>query len=167
MLKFYVFVCRARPHQEQPGVDHRPVPPRSSREDGRPHQQPRGQEPIRHKDPNWLGGPVAPPQPREREREREPREDHVVRREGANDKRPKSSYIRQDTSPQSPREKRPLSGPNIRMPNLPVTEGVIKTTQQTGRPFNTYPRSERSPTGQVQKEKTDKNTLASFLTTLQ
>ncbi|XP_056613116.1 serine/threonine-protein kinase PAK 4 [Triplophysa dalaica] len=139
---------RARPHQEQPGVDHRPVPPRSSREDGRPHQQPRGQEPIRHKEPNWLGGPVAPPQPREREREREPREDHVVRREGANDKRPKSSYIGQRTSPQSPREKRPLSGPNIRIPNLPVTEGVIKTTQQTGRPFNTYPRSERSPTGQ-------------------
>lgn len=153
------FVCRVRPRQEQPGVDHRQVPPRSSREDGRPYQQPRGQEPSRHKEPNWLGGPAAPPQPRERERERgrEPREDQVVRREGANDKRPKSSYTGRDTSPQSPREKRPLSGPNIRTPNLPVTDGVIKTAQQTTRPFNTYPRSEsdsgRSPTGQVHKEK--------------
>lgn len=58
-----------------------------------------------------------------------------------------------DGSPQSPREKRPLSGPNIRTPNLPVTEGVLKTSQQTTRPFNTYPRTDseggRSPTGQV------------------
>lgn len=80
-----------------------------------------------------------------------------MRREGANDKRPKSSYTGRDSSPQSPREKRPLSGPNIRTPNLPVTEGVIKTAQQTGRPFNTYPRSEsdsgRSPSSQVHRNK--------------
>lgn len=58
-----------------------------------------------------------------------------------------------DGSPQSPRDKRPLSGPNIRTPNLPVSEGVMKTAQQTTRPFNTYPRTDseggRSPTGQV------------------
>uniref|UniRef100_A0A8C9Z120 non-specific serine/threonine protein kinase n=1 Tax=Sander lucioperca TaxID=283035 RepID=A0A8C9Z120_SANLU len=68
------------------------------------------------------------------------------------DHRPKSSYIVRDGSPQSPRDKRPLSGPNIRTPNLPVTEGVMKTAQQTTRPFNTYPRTDseggRSPTGQ-------------------
>lgn len=69
------------------------------------------------------------------------------------DNRPKSSYVVRDGSPQSPRDKRPLSGPNIRTPNLPVTEGVIKTAQQSTRPFNTYPRTDseggRSPTGQV------------------
>nr|XP_055052582.1 serine/threonine-protein kinase PAK 4 isoform X2 [Misgurnus anguillicaudatus] len=144
---------RPRQQQEQPGIDHRQAqhPSRSSREDGRPYQQPRGQEPSRHKDIDWSGGP---PVPKPRERDREPREyhDQVVRREGANDKRPKSSYTGRDTSPQSPRDKRPLSGPNIRTPNLPVTDGVIKTAQQASRPFNTYPRSEsdsgRSPSGQ-------------------
>lgn len=69
------------------------------------------------------------------------------------DHRPKSSYVVRDGSPQSPRDKRPLSGPNIRTPNLPVTEGGIKTAQQSTRPFNTYPRTDsdggRSPTGQV------------------
>lgn len=85
----------------------------------------------------------------------DPRDHHdqVVRREGPSDKRPKSSYTGRDGSPQSPRDKRPLSGPNIRMPNLPVTEGVIKTAQQSSRPFNTYPRTDseggRSPTSQV------------------
>lgn len=141
---------RPRQQHEQPGVDHRQPqhPSRSSREDGRPYQQPRGQEPSRHKDIDWSGGP---PVPKPRERDREPR-DQVVRREGGNDKRPKSSYTGRDTSPQSPRDKRPLSGPNIRTPNLPVTDGVIKTAQQASRPFNTYPRSEsdsgRSPSGQ-------------------
>ncbi|TRY92536.1 hypothetical protein DNTS_024543 [Danionella cerebrum] len=132
---------RERHRQEHPGLDPRqsPHPSRSSREDGRP-QQPRGQEPSRLKEPDWPGGSAAPPQ----HRGRDPRDyhDQVVRRDGANDKRPKSSYTGRDGSPQSPREKRPLSGPNIRTPNLPVTEGVIKTAQQTGRPFNTYPRSE-------------------------
>uniref|UniRef100_A0A3P9HGC8 non-specific serine/threonine protein kinase n=1 Tax=Oryzias latipes TaxID=8090 RepID=A0A3P9HGC8_ORYLA len=68
------------------------------------------------------------------------------------DQRPKSSYTARDGSPQSPRDKRPLSGPNIHTPNLPVTDGGMKTAQQTTRPFNTYPRSDseggRSPTGQ-------------------
>uniref|UniRef100_A0A3P9DDS5 non-specific serine/threonine protein kinase n=1 Tax=Maylandia zebra TaxID=106582 RepID=A0A3P9DDS5_9CICH len=61
-------------------------------------------------------------------------------------------YVARDSSPQSPRDKRPLSGPNIRTPNLPMSEGVMKTAQQATRPFNTYPRTEsdggRSPTGQ-------------------
>uniref|UniRef100_A0A3B3CUB0 non-specific serine/threonine protein kinase n=1 Tax=Oryzias melastigma TaxID=30732 RepID=A0A3B3CUB0_ORYME len=69
------------------------------------------------------------------------------------DQRPKSSYTARDDSPQSPRDKRPLSGPNIHTPNLPVIEGGMKTAQQASRPFNTYPRSDseggRSPTGQV------------------
>ncbi len=148
-------LCREKPRQERPGADPRQSqrPARSSRDDGRPHQQPRGQEPSRHKEPDWSGGPAPPPQHRERDREPRDYHDQVVRREGANDKRPKSSYTGRDSSPQSPREKRPLSGPNIRTPNLPVTEGVIKTAQQTSRPFNTYPRSEsdsgRSPSSQV------------------
>uniref|UniRef100_A0A3Q3J677 non-specific serine/threonine protein kinase n=1 Tax=Monopterus albus TaxID=43700 RepID=A0A3Q3J677_MONAL len=78
--------------------------------------------------------------------------EQVVPRDQPSDHRPKSSYVARDGSPQSPRDKRPLSGPNIRTPNLPVTEGVIKTAQQAARPFNTYPRTEseggRSPTGQ-------------------
>lgn len=168
MIIFFC-LCREKPRQEHPGADPRQSqrPARSSREDSRPHQQPRGQEPSRHKEPNWLGGPAAPPQHRERDRDREPRDyhDQVVRREGANDKRPKSSYTGRDSSPQSPREKRPLSGPNIRTPNLPVTEGVIKTAQQTARPFNTYPRAEsdsgRSPSGQVHSNQI-KNILLCF-----
>uniref|UniRef100_A0A670YX31 non-specific serine/threonine protein kinase n=1 Tax=Pseudonaja textilis TaxID=8673 RepID=A0A670YX31_PSETE len=68
---------------------------------------------------------------------RDPKEE---RTEGP-DKRPKSTYTGQP-SPQSPREKRPLSGPNIRTPNIPISEGVMKTAQQTGRPFNTYPRAD-------------------------
>ncbi|XP_059188040.1 serine/threonine-protein kinase PAK 4 [Centropristis striata] len=110
---------------------------------GRPQQQPRGQEPSRaHRDKPGSGAPPPP------HRDREPR-DQV---DQSSDHRPKSSYVVRDGSPQSPRDKRPLSGPNIRTPNLPVTEGVMKTAQQTTRPFNTYPRTDseggRSPTGQ-------------------
>ncbi|XP_015273747.1 PREDICTED: serine/threonine-protein kinase PAK 4-like [Gekko japonicus] len=69
--------------------------------------------------------------------------DRVVRRDRGDgpERRPKSTYTG-EISPQSPREKRPLSGPNIRTPNIPVSEGVMKTAQQTGRPFNTYPRAD-------------------------
>ncbi|XP_003228952.1 serine/threonine-protein kinase PAK 4 isoform X1 [Anolis carolinensis] len=79
--------------------------------------------------------------------------DRVVRRERPDvpDKRPKSSYTG-EASPQSPREKRPLSGPNIRTPNIPVSEGVMKTAQQTGRPFNTYPRADTDPVRGAQGE---------------
>ncbi|XP_070685191.1 serine/threonine-protein kinase PAK 4 [Pempheris klunzingeri] len=115
---------------------------------GRPQQQPRGQEPGRaHRDRPGSGPPPPP------HRDREPRDrDQVVHRDPPADHRPKSSYMPRDGSPQSPRDKRPLSGPNIRTPNLPVTEGVMKTAQQNTRPFNTYPRTDseggRSPTGQ-------------------
>ncbi|XP_018598449.1 serine/threonine-protein kinase PAK 4 isoform X1 [Scleropages formosus] len=143
---------RERPTHDNTGGGSRP-PQRSGRthgEDSRPQQQPRGQEPRRHRDREPAGHP--PPPPPHRDREPRNQQDQVVRREGAADKRPKSSYTGRDTSPQSPRDKRPLSGPNIRSPNLPVTEGVMKTAQQTGRPFNTYPRSDsdssRSPSHQ-------------------
>ncbi|XP_026780528.3 serine/threonine-protein kinase PAK 4 [Pangasianodon hypophthalmus] len=123
-------------------------PARAHREDGRP-MQPHGQEPSRHKEQERPAGPHAPPH-RERDRDRD-HHNPVVWREAANDKRPKSSYTSQDESPQSPRDKRPLSGPNVRTPNLPVTEGGMKTAQQS-RPFNTYPRTEsdsaRNPSSQ-------------------
>ncbi|XP_060799973.1 serine/threonine-protein kinase PAK 4 [Neoarius graeffei] len=121
-------------------------PARTHREHGRP-MQPHGQEPGRQKEQERPTGPHAPPQ-RERDRDHH---NPVVWREVASDKRPKSSYTSQDESPQSPRDKRPLSGPNVRTPNLPITEGVMKTAQQS-RPFNTYPRSEsdsaRNPSSQ-------------------
>ncbi|XP_030008838.1 serine/threonine-protein kinase PAK 4 isoform X2 [Sphaeramia orbicularis] len=128
----------ARPPQRDDGVQ------------GRPQQQPRGQEPSRaHRDRPGSGPP--PPPHRDREH-RDRNQDQTGRRDQPGDQRPKSSYVGRDGSPQSPRDKRPLSGPNIRTPNLPVTEGVLKTAQQTTRPFNTYPRTDseggRSPTGQ-------------------
>ncbi|XP_039644512.1 serine/threonine-protein kinase PAK 4 [Perca fluviatilis] len=142
---------RPRPDLHQSGGDprqsqheHRP-PQWDEGVQGRPQQQPRGQEPSRaHKDRPGSGPPPPP------HRDREPRDRGQV--DQPSDHRPKSSYIVRDGSPQSPRDKRPLSGPNIRTPNLPVTEGVMKTAQQTTRPFNTYPRTDseggRSPTGQ-------------------
>ncbi|KAM3875596.1 serine/threonine-protein kinase PAK 4 isoform 1-T1 [Diretmus argenteus] len=136
---------RGDPRQSQ-----RPVRP-PQRDEGRPQQQPRGQEPSRAHRERPGSGPPPPPPPRDRE-PREQHQDPVVRREQPSERRPKSSYTGRDGSPQSPRDKRPLSGPNIRTPNLPVTEGVMKTAQQTTRPFNTYPRTDseggRSPTGQ-------------------
>ncbi|XP_023870196.1 serine/threonine-protein kinase PAK 4 [Salvelinus sp. IW2-2015] len=153
---------RERPRTDQlAGGDPRQTQrvPRSQGEDGRPQQQPRGQEPgSRHRERERPCPPPPPPKPRDMD----PRDHHdqVVRRDGPSDKgpsdkRPKSSYTGRDSSPQSPRDKRPLSGPNIRMPNLPVTEGVIKTAQQSSRPFNTYPRADseggRSPTSQELK----------------
>ncbi|XP_069574397.1 serine/threonine-protein kinase PAK 4 [Brachyistius frenatus] len=143
-------------HEHQSGGDprqgQRAVRP-SQRDEGlqgRPQQQPRGQEPSRAHRDRPDSGPPPPPH-----RDREPRDrdqEQVLRRDQPSDPRPKSSYVARDGSPQSPRDKRPLSGPNIRTPNLPITEGVMKTAQQTTRPFNTYPRTDseggRSPTGQ-------------------
>ncbi|XP_005987935.1 serine/threonine-protein kinase PAK 4 isoform X1 [Latimeria chalumnae] len=136
----------------------------------RHQQQPRGQEPGRTERSNRPGHPsdrVPPPDyPRHSDNRSRPQDradgrrggntkdysepaDQVLRRErternDGSDKRPKSTFTG-DTSPQSPRDKRPLSGPNIRTPNIPVSEGVVKTAQQTGRPFNTYPRAETDP----------------------
>ncbi|XP_041656838.1 serine/threonine-protein kinase PAK 4 [Cheilinus undulatus] len=125
-------------------------PQRDDGVQGRPQQQPRGQEPSRvHRDRPGSGPPPPP------HRDRTPRDrdqEQVPHRDQSSEHRPKSSYTVRDGSPQSPRDKRPLSGPNIRTPNLPVTEGVIKNAQQNTRPFNTYPRTDseggRSPTGQ-------------------
>ncbi|KAM6987983.1 serine/threonine-protein kinase PAK 4 [Tautogolabrus adspersus] len=125
-------------------------PQRDEGMQGRPQQQPRGQEPSRvHKD-RPDSGPPPPPH-----RDRAPRDrdqEQVSHRDQPGEHRPKSSYMVRDGSPQSPRDKRPLSGPNIRTPNLLVTEGVVKNAQQNTRPFNTYPRTDseggRSPTGQ-------------------
>ncbi|KAK7882010.1 hypothetical protein WMY93_028184 [Mugilogobius chulae] len=93
---------------------------------------------------------AAPPPHREREH-RDYNQEQMSRKNQPSEHRPKSSYVSSETSPQSPRDKRPLSGPNIRTPNLPVSEGVLKTAQQNTRPFNTYPRADsegsRSPTG--------------------
>ncbi|RVE65216.1 hypothetical protein OJAV_G00133390 [Oryzias javanicus] len=133
---------------EHYGADPRLAARPTQRDEGiqsRPQQQPRGQEPSRaHKD---RAGPGPPPSPH---RDRGPRKEQVWRE--PSDQRPKSSYTARDGSPQSPRDKRPLSGPNIHTPNLPVTDGGMKTAQQATRPFNTYPRSDseggRSPTGQ-------------------
>ncbi|XP_041090585.1 serine/threonine-protein kinase PAK 4-like [Polyodon spathula] len=107
------------------------------RRPSRMQQQPRGQEPSRNRD-----RPPPPPSRREpsqrqdrdggNPQQSQPREDRVVRRDPGQERRPKSSYTGTSTSPQSPRDKRPLSG----------TDGVIKTGQPTGRPFNTYPRAE-------------------------
>ncbi|XP_051933997.1 serine/threonine-protein kinase PAK 4 isoform X2 [Hippocampus zosterae] len=153
------------PHQRQPSQErlgsdpqgdprHAQHPIRGSqREDGihaRPQQQPRGQEPGRGNRDRPGSGPPPPPPHRDRQH-RDQNQDQLVRRDPHGEHRPKSSYQVRDGSPQSPREKRPLSGPNICTPNLTVTDGVMKTTQQTTRPFNTYPRAEsdggRSPTG--------------------
>ncbi|XP_044291447.1 serine/threonine-protein kinase PAK 4 isoform X1 [Varanus komodoensis] len=138
-----------------------------SRERSREHRTapppPRGQEPASRSQrppPPEYHKPFSEQKPRAHEREgrREPpaeREsaDRVVRRERADgpEKRPKSTYTG-EASPQSPREKRPLSGPNIRTPNIPVSEGVMKTAQQTGRPFNTYPRADTDPVRGAQAE---------------
>ncbi|XP_009468571.1 PREDICTED: serine/threonine-protein kinase PAK 4 [Nipponia nippon] len=121
----------------------------------RPHE-----DASRSKEKSRHGARSELEQGKERPREREDQRAHhhhhqqprgepaarVGRRERPEpaDKRPKSTYAG-ETSPQSPRDKRPLSGPNIRTPNIPVSEGVMKTAQQTGRPFNTYPRAETDP----------------------
>ncbi|CAJ0934667.1 unnamed protein product [Ranitomeya imitator] len=138
---------RAEPGRDRPREDQRAAP-----------QQPRGQEPgskQRLPPPDY---PKSSENKSTRSHERtDGRRDHpvtdgdysepadrVVRRE-KEDKRPKSAYTGGQGSPQSPREKRPLSGPNIRTPANPAAEGAVKPTQQTGRPFNTYPRADTDP----------------------
>ncbi|XP_063287291.1 serine/threonine-protein kinase PAK 4 [Pelobates fuscus] len=121
-------------------------------------QQPRGQEPThKHRPP-----PPDYPKPTEHRANRshhradEKREppgvemdysepaDRVVRRD-KDERRPKSAYAGGEGSPQSPRDKRPLSGPNIHTSSTSASEGAIKPAQQAGRPFNTYPRADTDP----------------------
>ncbi|KAM4689913.1 LOW QUALITY PROTEIN: serine/threonine-protein kinase PAK 4 [Rhinophrynus dorsalis] len=122
-------------------------------------QQPRGQEPSSKHRPPPPDYPKPPENRASRSNDRvegrrdqpgtdrdysEPA-DRVARREKAEDRRPKSTYTENDGSSHSPRDKRPLSGPNIRTPGNPAAEGAVKVAQQTGRPFNTYPRADTDP----------------------
>lgn len=146
---------RTRPAQKQPV----PLPrhSRSPHDDSRSQAKPRGQEPGRGErpPPSQHQGPPPPHRDRARTRDRD-RERHGDRevaeplvtpdpatsRDGGGERRPKSSYTERgdgSSGPHPTKDKRPHSGPNIRPPNLPVTEGVIKNTQQSARPFNTYP----------------------------
>ncbi|XP_031428837.1 serine/threonine-protein kinase PAK 4 isoform X2 [Clupea harengus] len=140
---------RTRPPQKQPAPNTRHS--RSPHEESRSHPQPRGQEPSKERPP----APQPPHRARTKERQSDP-VDQVVMREGGSDRRPKSSYTDRDTSSQSSKDKRPQSGPNIRTPHLPVTEGVVKTAQQTARPFNTYPCTDnnvwKGPNNQVHSQ---------------
>ncbi|KAM9326767.1 serine/threonine-protein kinase PAK 4 [Gastrophryne carolinensis] len=130
------------------------------REEHKPHpQQPRGQEPSGKHRPPPPDYPKTSENRSVRHNEKvdgrrdrhhvadanysEP-SDRVVRRE-KEDRRPKSSYTVGQGSPQSPRDKRPLSGPNMHSPSHASTEGLAKPTQQAGRPFNTYPRADTDP----------------------
>uniref|UniRef100_A0A8C5T455 non-specific serine/threonine protein kinase n=1 Tax=Laticauda laticaudata TaxID=8630 RepID=A0A8C5T455_LATLA len=133
---------RHRPKNDvERGWDDRTATPHSRGHEPhhKPHQQSGHPRPPEHPKPLLEHGHRSP----EWDRKREPPAERVVKRERTEgpDKRPKSTYTGQP-SPQSPREKRPLSGPNIRTPNIPISEGVLKTAQQTGRPFNTYPRAD-------------------------
>ncbi|XP_073454870.1 serine/threonine-protein kinase PAK 4 isoform X1 [Aquarana catesbeiana] len=149
---------RDRPREEQ-----KPAP-----------QQPRGQEPsIKYRPP-----PPDYPKPSEnrsvRHNERmdgkrdrhqvadadysEPA-DRVVRRE-KEERRPKSAYTGGGQgSPQSPRDKRPLSGPNMQTPNNQSAEGMGKPTQQAARPFNTYPRADTDPNRSTQQIQDSRSTV--------
>ena len=142
-------MLRTRPPQKQPAPNTRHS--RSPHEESRSHPQPRGQEPSKERPP----APQPPHRARTKERQSDP-VDQVVMREGGSDRRPKSSYTDRDTSSQSSKDKRPQSGPNIRTPHLPVTEGVVKTAQQTARPFNTYPCTDnnvwKGPNNQVHSQ---------------
>ncbi|XP_072464436.1 serine/threonine-protein kinase PAK 4 isoform X1 [Notamacropus eugenii] len=74
------------------------------------------------------------------------RRDHGGSSEAKRDgmeKRPKSSgegALGQPGSPQPPRDKRPLSGPDVRTPRPPGPGGGAKSS--ASRPFNTYPRAD-------------------------
>ncbi|MGH0139039.1 UNVERIFIED_CONTAM: hypothetical protein FKN15_068358 [Acipenser sinensis] len=142
--------ARPRPPGEREGERQRPG--QGGREDpdrkpSRTQQQPRGQEPSHNRDrPPPPPSRTEPSRRQDREggnrHQSQPGEDRVVRRDPGQERRPKSSYTGTSTSPQSPRDKRPHSGPNIGAPSLPDTDGAIKTAQPTARPFNTYPRAE-------------------------
>ncbi|XP_072130553.1 serine/threonine-protein kinase PAK 4 [Mobula birostris] len=137
----------------------------AERDSGRAHpQQPRGQEPSRpnHRDRELRPDYHRHPDNRGKSHHKvdSRRDHHPGDREGnhvgfnepassqersarrekieAADKRPTSTYTG-EISPQSPKDKRPLSGPNIRSPNVPDADGTRKGLHPSGRPFNTYP----------------------------
>uniref|UniRef100_A0A8C5QF12 non-specific serine/threonine protein kinase n=1 Tax=Leptobrachium leishanense TaxID=445787 RepID=A0A8C5QF12_9ANUR len=121
-------------------------------------QQPRGQEPTHkhrlpppdypksteHRAPRSLPRGDEKGTPPTVERDYSEPADRVLRRE-KEERRPKSAYAGGGGSPQSPRDKRPLSGPNIHTPGPAASDGAVKPAQQAGRPFNTYPRADTDP----------------------
>ncbi|KAM4643462.1 serine/threonine-protein kinase PAK 4 isoform 1-T2 [Amazona ochrocephala] len=110
------------------------------------------QQPHQCPAPKAAPGGRPPPDYPKAALERDSKQERVLRREGPKgaEKRPKSTLGAGGSSPPSPRDKRPLSGPSIRTPNIPISEGVMKTAQQTGRAFNTYPRAETEPGPQAE-----------------
>ncbi|XP_030331019.1 serine/threonine-protein kinase PAK 4 isoform X1 [Strigops habroptila] len=129
--------------------------PRAGREVEQGKERPRDKEEHPgHQQPHRCPAPGARPPPgcAKAPPERDSKQERVLRRERpeAAEKRPKSTLGAGGSSPPSPRDKRPLSGPSIRTPNIPISEGVMKTAQQTGRPFNTYPRAETDPGPQAE-----------------
>ncbi|XP_053568868.1 serine/threonine-protein kinase PAK 4-like [Bombina bombina] len=125
-------VAPQQPRGQEPSNKHRPPPPDYPK--SHEHRASRTHERVDVRKENL-----------EINREYSEPADRVVRREKGEEKRPKSSYTGGEGSPQSPRDKRPLSGPNIRTPSNPPSEGSGKPTQQAGRPFNTYPRADTDP----------------------
>ncbi|XP_033930026.1 serine/threonine-protein kinase PAK 4 [Melopsittacus undulatus] len=125
------------PAPEDPGRS-RSRSSRPGRDGAQGKEQPHGHPPAPH-----GGAPGARPHPDGAGAIPEPRRE-------APDKRPKSAMGTGGSSPPGPRDKRPLSGPSIRTPNIPVAEGVMKAAQQTGRVFNTYPRAESDPGPQAE-----------------
>ncbi|XP_057255855.1 serine/threonine-protein kinase PAK 4 isoform X1 [Pezoporus wallicus] len=113
--------------------------------------------------PKATPGGRPPPDYPKAPLERDSKQERVLRRERpeAAEKRPKSTLGAGGSSPPSPRDKRPLSGPSIRTPNIPISEGVMKTAQQTGRAFNTYPRAETDPGPQAEQRPGRPQELAS------
>ncbi|XP_059573746.1 serine/threonine-protein kinase PAK 4 isoform X2 [Alligator mississippiensis] len=108
--------------------------------EGAPRAHPdRSQEPPER---SRRGAGAARPPPPEYPRPRAGGE-HRGRRDGA-ERRPHAPRAGEG-SPPAPRDKRPLSGPDMRTPRLPAGNGAAKTAQQTGRGFHTYPRAETDP----------------------
>uniref|UniRef100_A0A8C3U8G5 non-specific serine/threonine protein kinase n=1 Tax=Catharus ustulatus TaxID=91951 RepID=A0A8C3U8G5_CATUS len=91
----------------------------------------------------------SPPQPRRREDPKaaagqEPPHPHPHPRPGG---RPKSSAAGEGPPRPPPREQRPLSGPDLRPPDIPGAPGAPGAGLKTapGRPFHTYPRADTDP----------------------
>ncbi|XP_017695086.1 PREDICTED: serine/threonine-protein kinase PAK 4 isoform X2 [Lepidothrix coronata] len=104
------------------------APPGKSRRGGRGEPEPRPPKGAAERDPPTAPGPGG------------------LRRE---EKRPKSSSAGEGAPRPPPREQRPLSGPDLRPPDIPGVPGAPgagpKTAPQPGRPFHTYPRADTDP----------------------
>ncbi|KAF4793758.1 p21 (RAC1) activated kinase 4 [Turdus rufiventris] len=120
--------------------------------------------PSRHPPENGLapGPPCSRPEPgRSRRGDPEPTPPQSQRREDPKAAagqepphphphpggRPKSSSAGEGPPRPPPREQRPLSGPDLRPPNIPGAPGAPAAGLKTapGRPFHTYPRADTDP----------------------